>query len=171
MSICYCALTALSSKLVWLDYAQFPIALLISFLNAHNADGSFLFYTGIKGWFPIYLPSDSSVHDASPHSYAEKVVGGLQLSVSFSDAEDRDHVIHVSRGVGWSPPAGVECDDDWLDKETMSKERHWEFCLKISKAWIPPTELQSLSSGAAKVDKGEKAYTRYKLYNKGMCLR
>lgn len=96
----------------------------------------------------------------------------MQLSVSFSDAEDRDHVIHVSRGVGWSPPAGVECADDWIDKEeTMSKERQWQFCLKISKAWIPPTELQSLSSGAAKVDKGEKAYTRYKLYNKGMYLR
>lgn len=83
--------------------------------------------------------------------------------MSFSEAEDRDHVIHLSRGVGWSPPAGVESDDDWLDKE-MSKQATWEFCLKINKAWIPSSELHSFNSAAKK---GGKAYARYKLYNKG----
>ena len=107
------------------------------------------------------------MHDAICYGDNEKVVGGLELSLHFSEAEDRDHIIHVSRGVGWSPSAGVECDYNWLDKEEVSQERHWEFSLKINKAWIPPSELHSFHSGAKKMDKGVKMYARYKLYNKG----
>ena len=125
---------------------------------------------GVKGWYPIYLPSESNTHDASPCGDTEKVIGGLELSISFCETEDRDHIIHLSRGVGWSPPLGVECDDDWLEKEELSKESHWEFSLKINKAWIPPLELHSFNSAAKKTDKSVKAYVRYKLYNKGTLL-
>lgn len=123
-------------------------------------------FTGIKGWYPIYLPNGSDVHDATSYGDNEKVVGGLELRLNFSEAKNRDHIIHVSRGVGWSPPAGVECDDNWLDE--VSQERHWKFSLKVNKAWIPPSELYSFYSGAKKMDKGVKMYARYKLCNKGM---
>jgi len=94
-----------------------------------------------------------------------KVVGGLELSIKFSEAEDRDHVIHLSRGVGWSPLPEIDCDEEWLDKEDLSKMKHWEFCLNINKAWIPLSELHSFHVSVT--NKNFRAYARYKLYNKG----
>lgn len=110
------------------------------------------------------MPSNNNVHDATPDGSTEKVVGGLELSIHFCEAEDRNQVIHVSRGVGWSPLAGVECEDAWLDKKEVFKETSWKFSLKINKSWIPPTEVHSFFSGATSC---VKAYARYKLYNKG----
>lgn len=121
----------------------------------------------MKGWFPIYLPSESDMHDAVHSDDVDKIVGGLELGISFSEAEDRDHVIHLSRGVGWSPPPGIDCDEDWLDRKDISKNKHWEFCLKINKAWIPSSELHSFNVSGKKLDKSVRAYARYKLYNKG----
>lgn len=107
------------------------------------------------------------MHDVIRNDEVDKTVGGLELSISFSEAEDRDHVIHLSRGVGWSPPPGIECDKDWMDREDLSQNKHWEFCLKINKAWIPSSELQSFNVPGKKLDKIVRAYARYKLYNKG----
>lgn len=124
--------------------------------------------TGIKGWYPINLPGDSDVHDATPPGNAKKVIGGLELNLHFSEVEDRNHVIHISRGAGWSPLAGVECDDnDSFGEEEIPKAINWEMSLKISKAWIPVSDLHSFYSGATKVGRGVKAYARYKLFNKG----
>lgn len=120
-------------------------------------------HTGVKGWYPIYLPSTSPMRVGD----VAEVVGGLELSIKFSEAEDRDHVIHLSRGVGWSPLPEIDFDEDWLDKEDLSKEKHWEFCLNINKAWIPSSELHYFYVSATKLDKNVKAYVRYKLYNKG----
>jgi len=124
--------------------------------------------TGIKGWYPISLPDDSDVHDATPPDNAKKVIGGLELNLHFSEVEDRNHVIHISRGAGWSPLAGVECDDnDSFGEEEIPKAINWEMSLKISKAWIPVSEVHSFYSGVTKVERGVKAYARYKLFNKG----
>ncbi|CAH3017538.1 unnamed protein product, partial [Porites evermanni] len=122
--------------------------------------------TGVKGWYPIYPHTEGDVHDASSHDDPEKTIGGVELRICFSEKEDRDHVVHISRGVGWSPPPGVEYIDDRLGEDEMSKEGHWEFCLKISKAWIPPSELNSIDTATKKEDRNVKAYARYKLYNK-----
>ena len=122
-----------------------------------------VYYTGVKGWYAIYLPSKSDMHDGD----VDKAVGGLELSIKFSEADDRDHVIHLSRGVGWSPLPEIDCDEEWLDKENLSKKTRWEFCLNISKAWIPSSELLSCHVSATKLDKNVKAYARYNLYNKG----
>lgn len=120
-------------------------------------------HTGVKGWYPVYLPTKSDMHDGD----VDKAVGGLELSIKFSEADDRDHVIHLSRGVGWSPLPKIDCDEEWLDKEDLSKKTHWRFCLNISKAWIPSSELHSFHVSVAKLDKNFRAYARYKLYNKG----
>lgn len=125
-------------------------------------------YSGVKGWYPIYPPTESDVHDASSHDDPEKTIGGVELRIGFSEKEDRDHVVHISRGVGWSPPPGVEYIDDSLGEDEMSKEGHWELCLKISKAWIPPSEMNSINTATKKEDRNVKAYARYKLHNKGM---
>ena len=125
-------------------------------------------YSGVKGWYPIYPPTESDVHDASSHDDPEKTIGGVELRIGFSEKEDRDRVVHISRGVGWSPPPGLEYIDDRLDEDEMSKEGHWEFCLKISKAWIPPSEMNSINTATKKDDRNVKAYARYKLHNKGM---
>lgn len=109
------------------------------------------------------MPSKSVLQDGD----VDKVVGGLELSIKFSEAEDREHVIHLSRGVGWSPLPEIDCDEDWLDKEDLSKKKHWEFCLNINKAWIPSSDLHSFYVSATKLDKNVSAYARYKLYNKG----
>ena len=124
--------------------------------------------TGIKGWYPINMPSDSEVHGATTPFGTGKAVGGLELSLQFSEAQDRNHVLHVSRGVGWSPRSVLECDEtDWLGKEEMPEDTNLEIGLKISKAWIPTSQLHSFSSGTQRADRGVMAYARYKLYNKG----
>ena len=127
-------------------------------------------YTGVKGWFPIHLPGEHDTHDASPHDEINKVVGGLELSIAFSEAEDRDHVLHLSRGLGWSPPPEIDCDEVCLDREDLSKNKHWAFCMKINTAWIPSSELVSFNASAKNADKRVKGYARYKLYNKGNCI-
>ncbi|XP_068718257.1 C2 domain-containing protein 3-like isoform X2 [Montipora capricornis] len=129
--------------------------------------------TGIKGWYPINMPSDSEVHGKTTPFGTGKAVGGLELSLQFSEAQDRNHVLHVSRGVGWSPRSGLECDEtDWLGKEEMPEDTNLEIGLKISKAWIPTSQLHSFSSGTQRVDRGVMAYARYKLYNKApICSR
>ena len=97
----------------------------------------------------------------------DMVVGGLELSIKFSEAEDRDHVIHLSRGVGWSPLPEIDCVEEWLDKEDLSKKKRWKFCLNINKAWIHSSEHLSFHVSATKLDKNFRAYARYKLYTKG----
>lgn len=125
----------------------------------------------MKGWFPIHLPGEQDTHDASPYNEINKVVGGLELGISFSKTEDRDHIIHISGGLGWSPPPEVDCNEVWLDREEPSVNEHWTFCLKISSAWIPLSELKPFSASEKNTDKPKmKGYARYKLHNKGNCI-
>ncbi|PFX28573.1 C2 domain-containing protein 3 [Stylophora pistillata] len=140
---------------VLLGVARVPLVKLL----AHNR--------GIKGWFPIHWPGEQDTLDASPHNEINKVVGGLELGITFSKTEDRDHVIHISRGLGWSPPPEVDCDEVWLDREKLSLNKHWTFCIKISSAWIPSSELKPFCASAKTTEKLKtKGYARYKLYNK-----
>lgn len=44
----------------------------------------------------------------------DRVVGGVELSIKFAHYNDRDRVVHVARGMGWSPvDLEVEDDDEW----------------------------------------------------------
>ena len=131
-------------------------------------------FAGINGWYAIYIPSDRIIEDEVTSQYQmadgniKDIVGGLELSINFSEAENRDAVIHISRGVGWAPLPAVDRDDDWIDEGQFSPNvARVEFCLNITKAWIPLSELHSFSKGGKEAGKRTLVYARYKFYDRG----
>lgn len=121
---------------------------------------------GIKGWHAIKLP------DLDEDMNTNTTMGGLQLSIKFEDPEDREAVVHTGRSLGWSPPPGIEYEDDnnpLFDSEDEDGEsqapKGLELSVKISRAWVPDSFIQELHMKQSNL-KGIKGYVRYKLYDK-----
>jgi len=100
-------------------------------------------------------------------------LGGLQLSIKFEDPEDREAVLHAGRSVGWSPPPGLEYDDDvqlFGSGDDEDGDDHYpkglDLSLKINRAWIPVSLVHDLQGHQS--SKNIKGYVRYKLYDKRM---
>lgn len=124
-------------------------------------------FLGIRGWHTIQ-PEEKFVDE--DHHGNSTVLGGLQLLIKFDDPEDRESVIHVGRGLGWSPPPGVEDagDNDVIRLCSEDEEDGDGDILKgialtvmMNRAWIPKRHNDQPNLEI-------KGYVRYKLYDKSM---
>lgn len=84
---------------------------------------------GITGWFPIERSSSSfglnqsmSRSPSKPDLTGSHMVGGLEVSVRFAHASDRQHVIEAALTMGWSPAEFGEEHDYWMDKGRLTRE-------------------------------------------------
>ncbi|XP_023557883.1 C2 domain-containing protein 3 isoform X3 [Octodon degus] len=111
--------------------------------------------SGITGWYPVFLPENTGL----PHGLElmQKVVGGLELSVSFTRPGDRERVLEAAELLGWSFENNlkdlVKTDEKELATVTISTPR----------LWLPVHCV--LLAGHKHIHKNTYCYLRYKLYD------
>ncbi|KAM9852878.1 C2 domain-containing protein 3 [Aulostomus maculatus] len=104
--------------------------------------------TGIYGWFGIRASQDQLI-----------LVGGLEISVSFTHPSDRERVIKAAQGLGWEMPY-VDCE-----RLNYEEEDVWKMLLTLSmpRAWMPVHCL--LLPGHTELQRSTYCYLRYKFYD------
>ena len=76
---------------------------------------------GIHGWFPLHAPVTSddggweSVPEFHPTTFPdtpplEEYVGGVELSISFTNKDDRRMILSSALKMGWKAPQGCSID-------------------------------------------------------------
>ena len=107
------------------------------------------YQSGIRGWWPLNPVNEDSVIDKGVF------VGGVDLQIGFSRAEDREKVIHAGRGCGWKESF------DAVSALVTSQPYRLTVCF---------TELNCVRrdfvSLITNTRKSVKCYVRYKFYDK-----
>ncbi|XP_054997908.1 C2 domain-containing protein 3 isoform X2 [Sorex araneus] len=111
--------------------------------------------SGIIGWYPIILPEDGTL----PHSLdlMQKIVGGLELSISFTHPGDRERVLEAAELLGWS------YEDKLKDLTKMNKNEPAIITISTPRLWLPTHCV--LLAGQTHIHKSTHCYLRYKLYD------
>ena len=79
------------------------------------------FLLGIRGWFPLHAPvtSDDGGWESIPEFPSttflntpplEEYVGGVELSISFPNKDDRQMILSSALKMGWKAPQGCSID-------------------------------------------------------------
>ncbi|XP_006875492.1 PREDICTED: C2 domain-containing protein 3 [Chrysochloris asiatica] len=110
--------------------------------------------SGITGWFPVIFPVDG----VQTHSVElmQKIVGGLELSVSFTHPGDRERVLEAAELVGWS------FENNLKDLVSMEEEPA-TVTISTPRLWLPIHCV--LLAGQKQIHKSTYCYLRYKLYD------
>ncbi|XP_069825619.1 C2 domain-containing protein 3 isoform X2 [Dendropsophus ebraccatus] len=109
--------------------------------------------SGISGWYPVMVSEDATLPRTA--GVLDNVVGGLELSISFAHHSDRERVLEVARGLGWT----VDEDGDRTQEDELVN-----LSVTIPKVWLPVHCL--LMAGHKHLHKSTYCYLRYKLYDK-----
>lgn len=111
--------------------------------------------SGITGWYPIVLPEDGVM----PHGLElmQKIVGGLELSVSFTHPGDRERVLEAAELLGWS------FENNLKDLVKMDEEEPATITISTPRLWLPLHCV--LLAGQKHIHKSTYCYLRYKLYD------
>ncbi|XP_054432239.1 C2 domain-containing protein 3 [Pteronotus mesoamericanus] len=111
--------------------------------------------SGITGWYPIILPEDRTM----PHGLElmQKIVGGLELSVSFTHPGDRERVLEAAELLGWS------FENNLKDLVKMDEEEPATVTISTPRLWLPIHCV--LLAGQKHIHKSTYCYLRYKLYD------
>ncbi|XP_027629944.1 C2 domain-containing protein 3 isoform X1 [Tupaia chinensis] len=110
---------------------------------------------GITGWYPIILPEDGDL----PHGLElmQKIVGGLELSVSFTHPGDRERVLEAAELLGWS------FENSLKDLVKGNEEEPATVTISTPRLWLPIHCV--LLAGHMNIHKNTYCYLRYKLYD------
>lgn len=117
-----------------------------------------LFHTaGVHGWFPLFPPLRNSdtqgyapgpINNLAPGS-VNPYVGGVEVSLSFSNKEDRKLILGRGLEMGWKIPESCMVTTEGLDEimesfqgqskthDSLRSEIRWKFCLKMTELWVP----------------------------------
>ncbi|XP_031243387.1 C2 domain-containing protein 3 isoform X2 [Mastomys coucha] len=111
--------------------------------------------SGITGWYPIILPEEEGL--PQDLEFMQKIVGGLELSVSFTHPGDRERVLEAAELLGWS--------FENIPKDLVKMEEEVPATVTIStpRLWLPIHCV--LLAGHKNIHKNTYCYLRYKLYN------
>nr|XP_036882132.1 C2 domain-containing protein 3 isoform X1 [Manis javanica] len=111
--------------------------------------------SGITGWYPIILPEDGAL----PHGLElmQKIVGGLELSVSFTHPGDRERVLEAAELLGWS------FENNLKNLVKMDGEEPATVTISTPRLWLPIHCV--LLAGHRHIHKNTYCYLRYKLYD------
>uniref|UniRef100_A0A8D2DGX9 C2 domain-containing protein 3 n=1 Tax=Sciurus vulgaris TaxID=55149 RepID=A0A8D2DGX9_SCIVU len=111
--------------------------------------------SGITGWYPVILPEDGGL----PHGLEllQKIVGGLELSVSFTHPGDRERVLEAAELLGWNFENGLK------DLVKMDEEEPATVTISTPRLWLPIHCV--LLAGHTHIHKSTYCYLRYKLYD------
>uniref|UniRef100_A0A8I3NFT5 C2 domain-containing protein 3 n=1 Tax=Canis lupus familiaris TaxID=9615 RepID=A0A8I3NFT5_CANLF len=111
--------------------------------------------SGITGWYPIILPEDGAL----PHGLElmQKIVGGLELSVTFTHPGDRERVLEAAELLGWN------FENNLKNLVTMNEEEPATVTISTPRLWLPIHCV--LLAGQNHIHKNTYCYLRYKLYD------
>ncbi|XP_004382017.1 C2 domain-containing protein 3 [Trichechus manatus latirostris] len=110
--------------------------------------------SGITGWYPVIFPEDGVL----THSLElmQKIVGGLEITVSFTHPGDRERVLEAAELLGWS-------FDNSLKDLVNIKEEPATITISTPRLWLPIHCV--LLAGQKHIHKNTYCYLRYKLYD------
>nr|XP_008538390.1 PREDICTED: C2 domain-containing protein 3-like [Equus przewalskii] len=111
--------------------------------------------SGITGWYPIILPEDGPLLHGL--ELMQKIVGGLELSVSFTHPGDRDRVLEAAELLGWS------FENNLKDLVKMDETEPATVTVSTPRLWLPIHCV--LFAGQEHIHKNTYCYLRYKLYD------
>eukprot|EP00074_Homo_sapiens_P095004 XP_016873005.1 C2 domain-containing protein 3 isoform X9 [Homo sapiens] len=111
--------------------------------------------SGITGWYPIILPEDGGL----PHGLElmQKIVGGLELSISFTHRGDRERVLEAAEHLGWS------FENSLKDFVRMDEGEPATVTISTPRLWLPIHCV--LLAGHNHIHKNTYCYLRYKFYD------
>ncbi|XP_045149043.1 C2 domain-containing protein 3 isoform X2 [Echinops telfairi] len=111
--------------------------------------------SGISGWYPVISPVDGIL----PHNLElmQKMVGGLELSVSFTHPGDRERVLEAAELLGWN------FDNNLKDLVNMDQEEPATVTISTPRLWLPMHCV--LLAGQKHLHRSTYCYLRYKLYD------
>ncbi|XP_060032824.1 C2 domain-containing protein 3 [Erinaceus europaeus] len=111
--------------------------------------------SGITGWYPIILPEDGML----PHGLdlMQKIVGGLELSISFTHPGDRERVLEAAELLGWN------FENKLKDLVKVDEEEPATITISTPRLWLPIHCV--LFAGQTHIHKNTYCYLRYKLYD------
>jgi C2 domain-containing protein 3 len=133
--------------------------------------------TGLKGWHPVMAApvtwlttsAEDDGETGGSKRGLQRVVGGLEASVTFAHQDDLERVVHAARQVGWSPEFGLD-EGDW---ELMADEEAgacYKTVVSIEHVVFPLEN--ALIVGQTKLDSNTRVYVRYKVYDrKAVCSK
>ncbi|XP_037378851.1 C2 domain-containing protein 3 isoform X2 [Talpa occidentalis] len=112
--------------------------------------------SGITGWYPIIVPEDGAL----PHGLElmQKIVGGLELSVSFTHPGDRERVLEAAKLLGWS------FENNLKDFVKIDEKEPATVTISTPRLWLPIHCV--LLAGQRHIHKSTYCYLRYKLYDR-----
>ncbi|KAL1774412.1 C2 domain-containing protein 3 [Sigmodon hispidus] len=110
--------------------------------------------SGITGWYPVILPDDSGL--PQDLGFMQKIVGGLELSVSFTHPGDRERVLEAAELLGWT------FDNSLTDVVTAEEEVPATVTISTPRLWLPLHCV--LLAGHKNIHKNTYCYLRYKVY-------
>ncbi|XP_052569952.1 C2 domain-containing protein 3 isoform X2 [Peromyscus californicus insignis] len=111
--------------------------------------------SGITGWYPVILPEDEGL--SRDLEFMQKIVGGLELSVSFTHPGDRERVLEAAELLGWT------FDSSLKDLVKMEEEVPATVTISTPRLWLPLHCV--LLAGHRNIHKNTYCYLRYKLYS------
>ncbi|XP_051004997.1 C2 domain-containing protein 3 [Acomys russatus] len=111
--------------------------------------------SGITGWYPVILPEDEGL--PPDLEFMQKIVGGLELSVSFTHPGDRERVLEAAELLGWS------FENNKKDLVKMEEEVPATVTISTPRLWLPLHCV--LLAGHNSIHKNTYCYLRYKLYS------
>ncbi|XP_076969714.1 C2 domain-containing protein 3 isoform X3 [Tamandua tetradactyla] len=111
--------------------------------------------SGITGWYPVIFPEDRVL----PHSleFMQKIVGGLEISISFTHPGDRERVLEAAKLLGWS------FENSLTHLVKMDEEEPATVTISTPRLWLPLHCV--LLAGQKHIHKNTYCYLRYKLYD------
>lgn len=111
--------------------------------------------SGITGWYPIILPEDGTL----PHGLElmQKIVGGLEISISFTHPGDRERVLEAAELLGWN------FENKLKDLVKVDEKEPATITISTPRLWLPIHCV--LLAGQTHIHKNTYCYLRYKLYD------
>ncbi|XP_078721213.1 C2 domain-containing protein 3 isoform X1 [Lampetra fluviatilis] len=128
--------------------------------------------SGIHGWFPVSPAGVGHGGGGEAPDPLNQCVGGLELSVAFAHAGDREKVLQAARYLGWKH----HCMEQEEEGDAMSEEAFIEatVVLKVAvpKAWLPERCLPDFNAPSRPAPEDIHCYLRYRLYDaEAVCSR
>ncbi|NXO86023.1 C2CD3 protein, partial [Sitta europaea] len=112
--------------------------------------------SGISGWYPVTLPG--ALRPPGCTEAMQAIVGGLEVSVAFTHAGDRERVLEAARLLGWSGEHVPEdSEDEGQDTGLLA------LTISTPRVWLPLHCV--LLAGQAQLHESTYCYLRYKLYS------
>jgi len=146
-----CVLLNMAFIMRWCCYES-PEEVLRKFFSCHS---------GISRWFPLVISNIGyDVLPVTEQLAGTNCVGGLEVNVSFSSAEDRMAILQAGNKLGWTP--AVKHTNTVI--QTTSTAALFEIHVEGS---LLPVELVAMS--AETKERYKFCYVRYKFYDRGKC--